>query len=232
MYQGSAYEEAISSGFYREVTGLMGKYDNVRRFWEDGVMRLFLQPHLQEMVDRQREQGRGLRILDLGCGSGDGYELLMAVKRGDAKLSTHTNIAIESGLLQCYKGVDLNPGLIAQAKVVYDHQPGMTFVQGDFNDVDLEADESYDLYLTSYGSLSHNSRDQNVQLLAKLAQHGRNGSLIVADWLGRYSYEWQTLWSDDLSREQWMDYLMSYVYTDEERKPREPGALILTLLFC
>jgi len=193
-------------------------------------MRLFLQPHLQEMVDRQREQGRGLRILDLGCGSGDGYELLMAVKRGDAKLSTHTNIAIEPGLLQCYKGVDLNPELIAQAKVVYDHQSGMTFVHGDFNDVDLETDEPYDLYLTSYGSLSHNSRDQNVQLLAKLAQHGRNSSLIVADWLGRYSYEWQALWSDDLSREQWMDYLMSYVYTDEKRRSREPDALTLTLL--
>ncbi|MFQ5826771.1 MAG: class I SAM-dependent methyltransferase, partial [Dehalococcoidia bacterium] len=82
MYQRSAYDEAVSSGQYQKVTGLVGKYDNVRRLWEDEVMRLFLQPCLQRMVDRKRQRGEGLRILDLGCGSGDGYELIMGVKRG------------------------------------------------------------------------------------------------------------------------------------------------------
>ena len=85
-YQRSAYDEAITSGQYRKVTGLTGKYDNVRRLWEDEVMRLFLQPYLERMVDRKRQRGEGLRILDLGCGSGDGYELLKEVKRGDTGL--------------------------------------------------------------------------------------------------------------------------------------------------
>jgi len=229
-YQRSAYDEAVSSGQYEKVTGLMGKYDNVRQLWEDGVMRLFLQPYLERMVDRKRQRGEGLRILDLGCGSGDGYELLMGVKRGNSGLPNHVNVAVEPGLLEFYKGIDLNPGLIAQAKAIHGQHPNIAFVEGDFNELDLEPEEPYDLYLASYGTLSHNSHEQNARLLAKLAQHGRNGSLIIADWLGRYSYEWQMLWSNDLSREHWMDYVISYIYSEEERKHRELSSLTLALL--
>ena len=230
MYQRSAYDEAISSGQYQKVTGLSGKYDNVRRLWEDEVMRLFLQPYLQRMVDRKIQRGEGLRILDLGCGSGDGYEILMGVKRGDTGLSAHANVAIEPGLLEFYKGSDLNPGLIEQAEAIYGQHRNIAFALGDFNELDLEADEPYDLYLASYGTFSHNGREQNAHLLAKLAQNGRNGSLIIADWLGRYSYEWQALWSSDLSRDQWMNYVISYIYPEEERKHRELSSLTLARL--
>jgi SAM-dependent methyltransferase len=230
MYQKSAYDEAIKSGQYEKVTGLSGKYDNVRRLWEDEVMRLFLQPYLGRMVERKRQRGEGLRILDLGCGSGDGYELLTGVKLGDTGLPAHANIAIETGLLEFYKGIDLNPGLIAQAEAIYGNHPNIAFALGDINELDLEAEEPYDLYFASYGTLSHNGREQNAHLLAKLAQNGRIGSLIIADWLGRYSYEWQTLWSNDLSLEQWMDYVISYIYAEEERQHRELSSLTLALL--
>lgn len=229
-YQRSAYDEAIKSGHYEKVTGLTGKYDNVRRLWEDEVMRLFLQPYLQRLIDRKREKNEKLRILDLGCGSGDGYELLMGFKRGDTPLSSHANIAIAPGLLEFYKGVDLNPGLIAQARAIYGRHRNMTFVEADFNELDLQAEGPYDLYLASYGTVSHNGREQNARLLAKLAQNGRHGSLIIADWLGRYSYEWQTLWSNNLGQEQWMDYVISYIYPEEERKHRELSSLTLALL--
>ena len=229
-YQRSAYDEAVSSGQYEKVIGLTGKYDNVRRLWEDEVMRLFLQPYLQRMVDRKKQMGEGLRILDLGCGSGDGYELLMDVKRGDMGLSSHANIAIEPGLLEFYKGIDLNPGLIAQAEAIYGHHRNMAFVEANFNELDLEAEELYDLYLASYGAVSHNGHEQNARLLAKLAQNGRDGSLIIADWLGRYSYEWQTLWSNNLGEEQWMDYVISYIYPEDQRKHRELSSLTLALL--
>lgn len=226
----SAYDEAVKSGQYEKVTGLTGKYDNVRRLWEDEVTRLFLQPYLQRMVDRKKQTGKRLRILDLGCGSGDGYELLMGTKREDTDLANHTNVAIEAGLLEFYKGVDLNPGLIAQAEAIYGHQGNMVFVEGNINELNLEDDEPYDLCLASYGTVSHNGHEQNIQLLANLARNGHDGTLIIADWLGRYSYEWQMLWSNDLTREQWMDYVISYIYPEEERKHRELSSLNLALL--
>ena len=35
MAEVDAYNEASQSGLYQKPTGLLGKYDNVRRFWED-----------------------------------------------------------------------------------------------------------------------------------------------------------------------------------------------------
>jgi hypothetical protein len=42
--------------------------------------------------------------------------------------------------------------------------------------------------------------------------------VTVLDWLGRYSYEWQTLWTDPSARRQNMDYAVSYIYEREERE--------------
>ena len=229
-YKKEAYDEALGSGQYEKVTGLSGKYDNVRRLWEDEVVRLFLQPYLTKLVDEKKQMGKGLRILDFGCGSGDGYELLMSVKRDDSQAADHANVAVQPSAVELYKGVDLNTGLIAQARSIYGKNSNMTFVESNFNDLDVSSDEPYDLYTASYGTVSHNNKKQNTQLLAKLAKHARNGSVIVCDWLGRYSYEWQTLWQTDLIKDQWMDYVISYIYPEEERKCRELSVLPLTLL--
>jgi len=44
--------------------------------------------------------------------------------------------------------------------------------------------------------------------------------VIMCDWLGRYSYEWQTLWTNDLSENRNMDYVVSYIYEKEEHEAR------------
>ena len=40
-----AYTQAHSTGKYEKASGLTGKYDNVRRFWEDQNTAIFLRPH-------------------------------------------------------------------------------------------------------------------------------------------------------------------------------------------
>ena len=72
------YSQAVSSGMYESTGGLIGKYDNVRTLWEDEMTRLALRPHIDRLVAERRNNGRGVRILDLGCGSGDGFALLMS----------------------------------------------------------------------------------------------------------------------------------------------------------
>jgi hypothetical protein len=52
--QMEAYTEAVSSGLYAKNSGLVGKYDNVRRYWEDEVTRMFLRPHLQRLIERKQ----------------------------------------------------------------------------------------------------------------------------------------------------------------------------------
>lgn len=42
-------------------------------------------------------------------------------------------------------------------------------------------------------------------------------AIVVCDWLGRYSYEWQNLWEHETDEETFIDYRISYVYPPEER---------------
>ena len=82
--QMKAYSEAVKSGLYAKKTGLVGKYDNVRRLWEDEITRTFIYPYLRKLLDRVQLSMRRLRIMDLGCGSADGFEPLMGlIKRKD-----------------------------------------------------------------------------------------------------------------------------------------------------
>ena len=216
-----AYNEALKSGQYQKPGGLLGKYDNVRRFWEDEQLGLYFRPYLEKLVARKKELGERIRIFDLGCGSGDGFEFLTSINSSQPRLSEHAARLITADLLEYYQGTDINEDLLAQGRAIYGNRPNMDFVMADFNDFDFGAEEPYDLYLANYGVLSHNTDEQTVALLSNIASHSREGALIIIDWLGRYAYEWQTLWTNDLENKQWMDYAISYIYSEGEREKQE-----------
>jgi hypothetical protein len=219
--QMKAYSEAATSGLYAKQSGLVGKYDNVRRLWEDEITRLFLHPHLKQLIDRRRTAMRRIRIMDLGCGSADGYELLTGVRNRDADLRDVEVALLPPSSLGCYKGVELNGDLVEQAREIYGTDSKLTFAQADFTDgLPIASDEKpYDLYFASYGTWSHHNDDETaIRLLVDIAQRTEDTCLVVCDWLGRYSYEWQTLWTNDFAEHRNMDYVVSYIYDKEERR--------------
>jgi len=221
--QMEAYSEAVKSGLYAKKTGLIGKYDNVRRYWEDEITRSFLRPHLVKLLKRSQASMRRLRIMDLGCGSADGYELLTGVRHRNADLKEVEVDVLTPNVLGLYKGVDLNEELLDQARQIYGDNPKLVFEQADLNQgLPLSKDEKpYDLYFSSYGTFSHFNEDKPmIRLLAEIAERTEQYCIVVLDWIGRYSYEWQTLWSTDLSKRQNMDYVVSYIYEPEEREKR------------
>ena len=230
--QMEAYTEAVQSGLYAKKSGLVGKYDNVRRLWEDEITRIFLRPHLRKLLDRNRSLMQRLRILDLGCGSADGYELLTGVRQRDADLKQLEVDLLSDDILGLYKGIDLNPDLLNQARGIYGNDPKMLFEQGDFTGglpID-EKEKPYDLYFTSFGTFSHHNDDTTaVRLLADIARRVNHYAVIVCDWLGRYSYEWQTLWTNRPETLPNMDYVVSYIYDEEERERRRDELQHLTL---
>jgi SAM-dependent methyltransferase len=213
MVEKTAYDEALSSGQYQRPSGLRGKYDNVRRFWEDEQLGLYLRPHLEELVAGVQERGSRLRILDLGCGSGDGLEMLTSINRSQSSVADHDAKVISPGIIDVYQGIDINDGLLRQAQLAYRGKPNFLFSLADFNDCELVSDQPYDLYLANYGTLSHNSDEQTVSLLTRIARRAEPGAIIVIDWLGRFSYEWQTLWTEDFEQNQWLDYVISYIHS-------------------
>lgn len=221
--QMEAYTEAVTSGLYAKQSGLVGKYDNVRRLWEDEITRHFLHPHLKRLIERKQSHMQRIRIMDLGCGSADGYELLAGVRNRDADLQDFEVALLPPNILSVYKGVDLNEDLITQAQGIYGHDSKLVFEQADFTQgLPLaENEKPYDLYFASYGTCSHHNKDETlVRLLADIASRVEKHCLIVCDWLGRYSYAWQSLWTNDLSENRNMDYVVSYIYEKEERERR------------
>jgi SAM-dependent methyltransferase len=214
-----AYTDAAKSGLYAKKTGLVGKYDNVRRYWEDEITRRFLRPYLIRLLERCQSQMRRLRILDLGCGSADGFELLSGIRhRGPDLKEVEVNVLSEE-TMGIYRGIDLNKELIDQARTIYGDNPKMSFEVADLNEgIPIgENEKPYDLYFTSYGTCSHFNEDESlIRLLSEIVKRTKDYCIIVCDWLGRYSYEWQNLWTNDLSENRNMDYIVSYIFEEEE----------------
>jgi hypothetical protein len=222
--QMGAYTEAVKSGLYAKKTGLVGKYDNVRRYWEDEITRFYIHPHLMKLLEMSQSKMRRLRIMDLGCGSADGFELLRGVRYRNADLRDIEVDILTPSVLGIYKGVDLNEDLLNQAREIYGSNPKMSFQQADMMEgLPLPDNEKpYDLYFMTYGTCSHFNEDEPlIQLLADIAKRTETYSITMCDWLGRYSYEWQTLWTNDLSENRNMDYVVSYIYDKEEREQRK-----------
>jgi len=210
------YTAAVNSGLYIKKSGLTGKYDNVRRFWEDEVTRLFIRPYLKEAVDRKSQRLERLRILDVGCGGGDGYDLLMGITAKDVGMYEYAVDLINPEQLGFYRGIDINPDLIEQAREQHSHNSKVVFECGDCFDSSFTNSKPFDVYFTSYGTISHFTADQTAALISDIAEHSENEALLIIDWLGRFSYEWQDLWSAE-RKEQFMDYRISYIYPPEER---------------
>ncbi len=230
--QMAAYSEAAKSGLYAKRSGLIGKYDNVRKYWEDEISRKTFYPYLRKLIEKSQSRMHRLRILDLGCGSADGYELLCGIRQRDPGLKDSEVDLLTPDVLGVYKGVDLNKDLMEQAKQIYGHNPKMIFEQGDFTRglPGKKKEKPWDLYFTSYGTCSHHNTDETfVKMMVDIAEHVSDYAIVVCDWVGRFSYEWQSLWTNDFDKVKNMDYVVSYIYPKEKREAQRDKLQHLTL---
>ncbi|MDQ7782403.1 MAG: class I SAM-dependent methyltransferase, partial [Desulfomonilaceae bacterium] len=133
MSEKRAYCQAAHTGKYERPAGLLGKYDNVRRFWEDRITADFLAPILDDLAARKMNRNERVRILDLGCGSGDGFDLLGGVSRPTSIIGDVHTSALSPEVIEEYVGVDLNDDLIRQAEACYGTNPKVRFEQGDLS---------------------------------------------------------------------------------------------------
>lgn len=234
MSEKKAYTQAFQTGKYDKATGLLGKYDNVRRFWEDQVTAIFLRPFLNDLVERKRKQLERLRILDIGCGSGDGYDLLMGVTTKDPGIYDYIVNAVTEDMLKEYVGIDLNENLIQQALDYYGNNPKLRFEVSDISQGMmpgfLDEEPPFDFYFTSFGTLSHFTNEQCINIIADVCRHAPEKALFMGDWLGRYTMEWQDLWHHPPDQEYFMDYRISYIYPEEERKTADVASFALKLV--
>jgi SAM-dependent methyltransferase len=186
------------------------------------------------MVEHKRRRLERIRILDLGCGSGDGYDLVMGVTTKDPGIYDYIVNAVTEDMLKEYVGIDLNENLIQQALEYYGANPKLRFevqdiAEGVLSDF-LDQEAPFDLYFTSFGTLSHFTNEQAVKIIADIGRHAPERALFMGDWLGRYSFEWQDLWHHPADEEYFMDYRISYIYPEEERASADVAAFPLKLV--
>ena len=215
------YAETVARGFYgRNLGGLFGKYDNVRAHWEDAMTRVALRPFVRGRVERCIRAGRGVRVLDLGCGAGQGYEQLTRIDARDLDLADEHRYVLRPEQIELYLGLDLSEAMIEKGRENYRGMSSVRFAVADLRDglEPVRSKTPFDIYFSSYGALSHLEAKALRALLCDIAGHAKPGAIVVLDLLGRYSPEWPEYWSASTEEEKVRPYSMSYLYPPSERR--------------
>jgi SAM-dependent methyltransferase len=219
----TGYGRLVRDGHYAQApSGLWGKYDHVRRIWEDQVTRFAVRGALDGHVRQIRQAGRGLRVIDLGCGAGEGWDLLCKVPLGTQ--AGPGRYVLGGDDLASYHGIDLCPDMVAACSASFQDRPQASFAQGDLNElaVHLRRLQPFDLYYNSYGSLSHLADDGLRRLVSAILDHQPGPMTLVIDVHGQFSPEWPGYWgySRTPSTPRMQPYNMVWMYPEAERAQR------------
>jgi SAM-dependent methyltransferase len=211
------FETAVKHGFYgMDKSGLFGKKDNVRKYWEDVSIKMSVRP----MVERILEQKGKIRLADLGCGSGEGVELLTHIPSDAPHKVTGSEFVMSEQDIEVYQGIDISPAMVEQGKKNYAGRPRIKFAQADLSKgFPFLKDDPYDIYFSSYASLSHLTCLELEHLTQQIFSHIDSRGYLVFDLYGRYSPEWPKYWSKDCRT--MMPYTMAYLLPAQEQNPEK-----------
>lgn len=169
----------------------------------DSVRDRFERRFFARLIPRLLADSRGASMLDLGCGDGLAAEL--AGER-----------------LERYLGVDLRPSAGERGTAPGD----LRTLRHDLREgLGAVGAKPFDLYFGSFGVASHLAPGELEQLLGQIARHGRRGSLVALEALGRYSLEWPGLWESRPGEERSLPYRLGADVQVHPWAPAELGAL-------
>ena len=106
--------------------------------------------------------------------------------------------------------------MVSQGTKNYAHRNNVQFLQSDLSKgFPLMSEEPFDIYFSSYSSLSHLTKQQLAILTEHVFGHSAERGVMVFDMFGRLSPEWPIYW--DKSNEEMLPYNMAYLFPPEQR---------------
>lgn len=157
--------------------------DAVKRFWEEAATQALF-ARATAAVGRSGQ----LRVLDVGCGTGEGLSALLSLPEAPQWRSV-------PGAFR-YVGVDINEDLIDVASALHANMPGVDFLVEDMRTMAL-LDDPFDIYLSTGVPYSHLTQAELEDVLTSIfdsVRRHRTTSVVIVDVLGRYSIEWVENW--------------------------------------
>jgi SAM-dependent methyltransferase len=173
-------------------------------------------PFVAECDRQARTQGRKVRILDLGCGAGQAYGLLTRIDERGLNVDDAPRFVLPDDRIGLYLGVDLSAAMVDQGRRNYAELDAVRFEQADLRDglAAVASEPPFDIYASSYGSLSHLDAPDLVRCLVDIVRHAASGAIVVLDLVGRHSPEWPGYWHATTDAGKVRPYSMSYLYED------------------
>lgn len=187
-HQLDASHRAADDRLYGDAAlGLAGPRDHVRRLWEDQSTRFALAPAVERLVRACREDGRGLRILDLGHGFGEGWDLLRRIPAGRPPC---TQVLFDAEDVVLYRGVGLTAGAeaLAAARARFAALPQASFAACPPARPESCLDDlpPCDLYLAGRDSLAGLAPEALARTVAAFAAHQAGPCALALDLPGRH----------------------------------------------
>lgn len=201
------FETAVEQGFYGiEKGGLFGKKDNVRKYWED----ISIKTAIRRPIVNILQQKEKLRIVDLGSGSGEGYELLTHIPPIN-KTTVQRDFVLNDSMIEYYLGVDISPAMVKQGRDNYCGKDNIAFLVADLSaETSFLKDTPFDVYFSSYSSPSHLAPGELENLITKIFKLNTAEFVLAIDLFGKYSPEWPGYW--DKNPNEMCLYNMSWLF--------------------
>jgi SAM-dependent methyltransferase len=182
--------------------------DNVKKYWEREISQFVLRPFFKSLSASK------LRVLDLGSGYGQGFELLTHIPSNEINYQLQKDYLINENQLDLYLGLDNDYDWVCQANEIYQTRKRVRFLKADFKQglgFLKGVEPAFDIYFSGDGSLSKLTKTELSGLITEVYQHAHAGSWLVLDLAGRFAadrpYERNTPKMQAWSREEILDLL-------------------------